>query len=195
MDIKPIRKFDGQVFFSISSDFTCKERLHLVVLLDSSKYITSSEWEGIKQFSINYVKRFDSESVDIDIVSVGHRVEIIASIEDAAHMNGDRYLSDGFLMAQRLLKASQSRKVVLSVTTQQHQSIIDNKLQNVLQNLKSDGVDMMSVLLESSGKPNKLSDEYRVFTSKPFGKNLFKVARSSFDKFTTAIAQASCRSE
>lgn len=174
-------------------DSTCKERLHLVLLLDSSKHVTLNEWNDIKLFSSKYLKQLDSESVNIDIVSVGDRVEIIDAIGDAVHMNSDRYWSDGFVMAQRLLEASQSRRVVLSVTTQRQPDIIDGKLQNVLQNLKSIDVDVKSVVLGSSGK---LSDEYRVHTSKPFGNNLFKVHSSSMlKKFSTVIAHASCRSD
>lgn len=131
--------------------------------------------------------------MDIDVVSVGNRVEIVDSIMDAVHMNSNRYWSDGFVMAQRLLKASQSRRVVLSVTSQRQPDVIDGKLQNVLQNLKSIDVDVKSVVFGSSGK---LSDEYRVHTSKPFGNHLFKVETSSMLRmFTTAIAQASCRSD
>lgn len=181
------------MFILIVLDSVCKEKLHLVLLLDSSKYITLNEWNDIKQFSSEYIKQLDNESVDIDIVSVGDRVEIIDSIEDAAYMNSDRYWSDGFVMAHRLLEASQSRRVVLSVTTQRHSDVIDGKLQIVLQNLKSIDVNIKSVVLGSSGK---LSDEYRVHTSKPFGNNLFKVQSSAMlKKFTTVLAQSTCRSD
>ena len=186
----------NKIFLSLLLEFTCQEKLHIVLLLDSSDYVTSKEWNEFKQFAANFIKRFNRDSVDIDIVSIGSRVELIESLDNADQLKGSRYLTGGFMMAQRLLEASTARRIVLSVTARLHGSTTtDGNLQNVLQNLKSTDVDMMSVLLDSSGKHNGLSEEYRKFTSKPFGKNLFKIAgSSSLKRISEVLSRAACRS-